>query len=228
MEETKMMTAERSLEIIGEVMEQNRRRVTGFLRTWLLVAGRTTIGVAVLLGALGVCLGMKIDFIGLLIPLVVYLVMKRVERGVPQSSLGVVGTWVKQVWVSFTLMAFAFAFFGYICNYLLIRYADAPSVVVPVWIDVFESLWLLLGMAVCVTGFLLRRNVLVVCGLMVGVLCFLFWHFSVLGNLCICFLPVDVNFMGSVWRPLQVSFAVFVFSLVGMILPAMLLKKECK
>ncbi len=229
MEETKTMTAERSLEIIGEVMEQNRSRATEFLRRWMLVAGLTTIGVAVLLGLVGVCLGMTLNLSWLFIPLIMYFVMKRVERNAPQNSLGVVGTWVKDVWITFILMVFVLGFLSFWGNHLFIWLNGGNvSEVAPVLIDDIKVLWLLLGMAVCITGFLLRRKLLVICGLFVGVLGFLFYHFGVLSSLCIFYLPADVEFMGTVWAPLQEPVAFVVFALAGMILPSLLLKSESK
>ncbi len=228
MEETKTMTAERSLEIIGEVMEQNRSRVTEFLRRWMLVAGLTTIGVAVLVGIIGVWLRIPLS-LWLLIPLIMYLVMKRVEGSAPQNSLGVVGMWVKDVWISFMLMVFVLGFLSSVSNFLLIRLCCGNVCdVAPVLMDDIKALWPLLGMAVSITGFLLRKKLLVACGLLVGVLGFFFWHFGVLGRLYIHLMPVDPTFMGTVWSPLQEPFAFVIFALVGMILPALLLKSESK
>ncbi len=228
MEETKTMTAERSLEIIAEVMEQNRRTVTGFLRTWLLVAGKTTIGIAVLAGAVGVCLRLSLNLLLPVLPLVIYFVMKHQERSVPQSSLGVVGMWVKQVWISFALLGFCYAALALVVNYVLCSFETDMMSLSLIRIDIYEPLWLLLGMAVGVTGILLRRKLLVVCGLAVGVFGFYFWHFSLFKWLLIRYTGADVQFMGAVWQPLKVAFAVAIFGLVGMILPAMLLKKESK
>ncbi len=229
MEENNSLTVERSLEIIKGVIEKNRNEVTERLRVWLMVSGIVAIAVAWVLGVVGMWLPVSSDG-GLLlfVPLSIWAVVWWLERKREvRSPYGVVGESVKKVWTTFVLLAIFYWLFAEVANFMMLRLSGSLMEFAVIRINAYPALWLLMGMTIAVTGMLLKKNVVVVCGVVAGLGASLFWHFGLLSTLLVSLSSLGVEEYARCSRFAPHLYLVF-FCLIGMILPAMLLKKNAK
>ena len=166
MEEHSNLTAERSLEIITKQLEQSRKAVSKTTGQSLYIAGLWTMGIAifgVILDLLVIPHGADVDVIfWLVVPISIWLVMRKYQR-CENAPTSLVGTLVLKTWTTFAIITFVITLAGMIWNVILIHsistdniaaYLAHRAAIAPIFI-------LLMGMAVAISGYILKNKRLV-------------------------------------------------------------------
>ena len=166
MEENNNLTAERSLEIITKQLEQSRKAVSKTTGQSLYIAGLWTMGIAifgVILDLLVMPHGADVDVIfWLVVPISIWLVMRKYQR-CENAPTSLVGTLVLKTWTTFAIITFVITLAGMIWNVILIHsistdniaaYLAHRTAIAPIFI-------LLMGMAVAISGYILKNKRLV-------------------------------------------------------------------
>ena len=166
MEENNNLTAERSLEIITKQLEQSRKAVSKTTGQSLYIAGLWTMGIAifgVILDLLVMPHGADVDVIfWLVVPISIWLVMRKYQR-CENAPTSLVGTLVLKTWTTFAIITFVITLAGMIWNVILIHsistdniaaYLAHRAAIAPIFI-------LLMGMAVAISGYILKNKRLV-------------------------------------------------------------------
>ena len=213
------LTAERSLEIITEQIEKSRRAVSKDTGEWLFVTGLTTMLMAVIVA--GVNLLSRTPLAHLLwfaLPVVIWLVMKYVNRNrvpVPES---LVGTLVRKTWYTILAFALVYSVIAFVWNSVLQVY-ESPEVFLHAGMHITPTVITLLAVAVSITGLILKRSSLVWFGLLSFVILRCGIFSLLLGRLLS---PTEFVKL-SLIRPCGF---IFLFALVGLMLPGWMLKRE--
>ena len=219
MEENMELTAERSLEIITEQIEKCRRAVSKDTGEWLFVTGLIAMIMSVIVASANLLSWTPLfHLLWFALPVVIWLVMKYVNRNrvpVPES---LVGTLVKKTWYTILAFALVYSVIATVWNIVLQHY-ESPEVFLHAGMHITPTVITLLAVAVSITGLILKRNSLVWFGFLSFVIlkCGLFS--VLLGRL----LPPTEFSKLSLIQPCGF---IFLFALVGLMLPGWMLKRE--
>ena len=219
MEENMELTAERSLEIITEQLEKSRRAVSKDTGEWLFVTGLIAMIMSVIVASANLLSWTPLfHLLWFALPVVIWLVMKYVNRNrvpVPES---LVGTLVKKTWYTILAFALVYSVIATVWNTCLQVY-EGYEVFLHAGMHITPTVITLLAVAVSITGLILKKRSLVWFGLLSFVIlrCGLFW------TLCARLLPFNVFGRLSFIRPCEL---IFLFALVGLMLPGWMLKRE--
>ena len=219
MEENMELTAERSLEIITEQIEKSRRAVSKDTGQWLFVSGLTTMVMALIVASANLLSWTPLfHLLWFALPVVIWLVMKYVNRNrvpVPESF---VGTLVRKTWYTILAFALVYSVIATVWNTCLQVY-EGYEVFLHAGMHITPTVITLLAVAVSITGLILKRNSLVWFGFLSFVIlkCGLFS--VLLGRL----LPPTEFAKLSLIQPCGF---IFLFALVGLMLPGWMLKKQ--
>ena len=172
MEEKEYMTAERSLEIITEQIERNRRTITQHMSTSLISWGACVLFFALLIAYLwqnhGGPVWNALWAVMWLSGYVVEWIIGKHKMSVPDSF---VSKTVGHVWATFGL------FIGVIgiimglagCGLLLIDFTySGEPVQASLYINLTSIISLCFGIASTITGFILKNRIVQVCGFIAG------------------------------------------------------------
>ena len=219
MEENTGLTAERSLEIITEQLEKSRRAVSKDTGQWLFVSGLTTMIMAIIVASVNYLTWTPLaHLLWLALPAVVGLVMRRGRRNrvpVPESF---VGTLVRKTWYTILAFALVYVVIATVWNIVLQHY-ESPEVFLHAGMHITPTILTLLAVAVSMTGLILKKSALV----WFGLLSFVILRFGLFSVMISRLLPPDVLGRLSLVRPCEL---IFLFALVGLMLPGWMLKKE--
>lgn len=219
MEENTGLTAERSLEIIAEQLEKSRRAVSKDTGQWLFVSGLTTMIMAVIVASVNyLTWTLLAHLLWFALPAIIGLVMRRGGRRrvpVPESF---VGTLVRKTWYTILAFALVYGVVATIWNQVVCRF-ESPEVSSRIAMHIVPTLLTLLAVAVSMTGLILKKRALV----WFGLLSFVIFRFGIFWILCARLLPFNVLGRLSLVRPCEL---IFLFALVGLMLPGWMLKKE--
>ena len=219
MEENMELTAERSLEIITEQLEKSRRAVSKDTGRWLFVSGLTTMLMAVIVASANLLSWSPLfHLLWFAFPLVLWLVMKYINRNrvpVPESF---VGTLVKKTWYTILAFALVYSVVAVVWNRYMVVY-ESPEVFLYAGMHITPTILTLLAVAVSMTGLILKKSALV----WFGLLSFVILRFGLFSVMISRLLPPDVLGRLSLVRPCEL---IFLFALVGLMLPGWMLKRE--
>ena len=229
MEENSNMTAERSLAIITEQIEKNRRAVSETLGQSLYISGLCVMTTSVLVAIINF-LSMSAGFVGfghvlwLLLPVAIWLLSRKYIKERAHTPTNMVGSLVAKTWKTFGIFALGFFIIAIVCTSIMSSTMTTSEYAV-VQIRVAPVVVLLMGMAIAMSGQILNQRWLVWFGAVAGLLCFVLEHFEVGATLltkCVAMEPYET----SVFMSTLPCLTVFIFSLVGLLLPGLLLKKQ--
>ena len=213
------LTAERSLEIITEQIEKSRRTVSKDTGRWLFVAGLTTMLMAVIVASVNILTRTPLaHLLWFALPVVIWLVMKYVNRNrvpVPES---LVGTLVKKTWYTILAFALVYSVIAFVWNSVLQVY-ESPEVFLYAGMHITPTVITLLAVAVSITGLILKRNSLVWFGLLSFVILRCGIFSLLIGRLLS---PTEFAKLSLI----QPCGLIFLFALVGLMLPGWMLKRE--
>ena len=219
MEENMELTAERSLEIITEQLEKSRRAVSKDTGQWLFVSGLTTMITAVVVACANYLTWTPLfHLLWFALPVVIWLVMKYINRNrvpVPES---LVGTLVRKTWYTILAFSLVYVVIATVWNIVLQHY-ESPEVFLHAGMHITPIIITLLAVAVSMTGLILKKSTLV----WFGLLSFVILRFGLFSVIISRVLPPTALTKLSLVRPCEL---IFLFALVGLMLPGWMLKRE--
>ena len=232
MEENSNMTAERSLEIITKQIEQSRRAVSKTTGQSLYISGICIMCTAVLVVLINI-ITMSQGMVGIghllwfALPVVIWLLSRKYIKDREHAPVSLVSSMVAKTWITFGFFGIGFFIIALIWGWIGARllpiseYATSQIRVAPVIV-------LLMGMAITMTGHILRQRWLVVFGIVAGLLCFAWEHFHVGEAIVMNLVSVESPFAltAAVISSSLPCLTIFIFALVGLLLPGMMLKKQ--
>ena len=230
MEENMELTAEHSLEIITEQIEKSRQAVSKDTGQWLFVSGLITMGMAVV-GALlnyftvykgGALPGFWGHLLWFVLPLVIWVVMKFINRGRAHVPENLVGTLVRKTWYTVFTFAIVYTIFAAVLNRIMICYFEI-EVYNRYQMHVTPFLILLLAVGVSITGHILKKRKLVWFGTLGGLLIFILYKTGLIARIIWGFFPMPTYVKLSMITPCEY---IFLFALIGLTLPGWMLKKS--
>ena len=229
MEENNNMTAERSLKIITEQIEMNRRAVSKTLGQSLYISGICVMATSVLVAIINF-LAMNAGMVGIghllwfLLPVVIWLLSRKYIKERAHTPKSLVGELVAKTWQTFGFFALGFFVIAIICTFILFRMVS-PSEYAPIQIRVAPIIVLLMGMGIAMNGQILNKRWLVWFGIVAGLLCFVWEHFE-MGAWVVTHITSLPPYETSVFMSSLPCLTIFIFGFVGLLLPGMMLKKE--
>ena len=231
MEETKNMTAERSLEIITDQIAQSRRAVSKVTGQSLFVSGLCTMGMAILIAITNFILIKNAiagfgDLLWLILPLIIWLFMRKYNKERAHTPVSLVGSMVAKTWSTFAWFVIGYFIIALIWGFVAMRMLQAEEYVTT-RIEVTPVIVLLMGMAITITGHILKQRWLIIFGIVAGLGCFVWEHFGC-GQTTVMLLTgrphLDLHF-AAIASTLP-CLTIFIFALVGLMLPGLMLKKQ--
>ena len=224
MEENANLTAERSLEIITEQIERSRNVVAKDTGQLLYMSGLATMGIAVIVALVnGLSASPLGQLLWLVLPIIIWLIMRIHNKKQIQAPVSLVGTLVRKTWWTFGWIVIGFYLFALIWNYLILRLVDNPAIAAPSMVSVTPVIILLMGMAVAITGHILKRRWLVLFGILGGLLVAFCEYSGVIRATVVSGASVKAII---VFHLIEPCLYVFLFSLIGLVIPGWMLKKQ--
>ena len=227
MEENMNMSAERSLKIITEQIERNRKAVSKDVGESLYMAGICTMTMAVVVAIVNGT-AMKYGFSGVghllwfLLPLIIWGVEKYRHKDRPATPPNIISTLVAKTWVTFGIFTLAFFFFATLFNNIVVR-TETIEVFRVILINPLRIIVLLMGMAITITGYILKQRWLVWCGIIGGIGGFAWESFYVTQTIVARLFPLQ---SAPGISHLLTGIIIALFSFIGMTLPGMKLKNK--
>ena len=220
MEENMELTAARSLEIITEQIEKSRRAVSKDTGQWLFVTGLIAMIMSVIVASANLLSWTPLfHLLWFALPVVIWLVMKYINRNrvpVPES---LVGTLVKKTWYTILAFALVYSVIATVWNRCLQVY-EGYEVYLQAGMHITPVVILLLAVAVSITGLILKKRLLV----WFGLLSFIILRFGLFTLIIVRLLPPSALVKYSFISPCHL---IFLFALVGLTLPGwMLIRKK--
>jgi len=157
-----------------------------------------------------------------LIPVLVIGIDRYVKKDKPKAPVSLVGSMVDKTWQTFGIFTLSFCVFAILFDFLMVR-TESPEVYVRLAIHPFRIILLMMGMAITITGYILKSRWLVWCGIIGGIGGFIWESFSVSNFFLGRFF--DVASFNS-YSHIPPCIMVLVFSFVGLTLPGWMLKKQ--
>jgi hypothetical protein len=232
MEENSNLTAERSLEIITQQIEQSRRDVSKTTAQSLYIAGICIMCTAVLVAIINI-ITMSQGMIGIghllwfLLPFIILKLSRKYTKDSARTPVSFVGSMIAKTWITFGYFAIGFFVIALIWSFVAPRFLQ-PSEFVASQIRVAPVIVLLMGMAITMTGHILRQRWLITFGIVAGLLCFAWEHFHLGEGIVLALLDSNSAFAltaAGISSSLP-CLTIFIFALVGLLLPGMMLKKQ--
>ena len=229
MEENSNMTAERSLEIITEQIDKNRRAVSKTLGQSLYISGLCIMATSVLVAIINF-LSQSAGLVGIghllwfLLPVAIWWLSRKYIKERTHTPTSLVGSLVAKTWQTFGIFAIGFFLIAIVCTAILIPQMTVAEYSV-VQIRVAPIIVLLMGMAIAMSAQILNQRWLVWFGVVAGLLCFVLEHFEVGASLltkCVAIEPYEAT----VFMSTLPCITIFIFGFVGLLLPGMMLKKQ--
>ena len=225
---TAELTAERSLEIITQQIEQSRRDVSRSTGQSLFVAGLCTMGMAIVVAAVNLILfengyGGLGHLLWLLLPAVIWLASRQSYKDHEPAPVSIIGKLVGKTWLTFAIFALGFFIISTIWNTILIR-IEPIEIYMARHISMGPVIILMMSMTVSITGHLLKSSWLVWFGIIAGLLLATGLFYNV-GDWIVAHLggtPKSVVMMQYV----SPCISVFLIALIGLMLPGLMLKRN--
>ena len=225
MEENANLTAERSLEIITEQIERSRNVVAKDTGQSLYLSGLATMGTAVMVALVN---GLSATPLGhllwLVLPIIIWWIMHIRDKKQVQAPVSLVGTLVERTWWSFGGIVIGFYLFALVWNFIVMRLYDNLATATQAMVTITPVIILLMGMAVAVTGHILKRRWLVSFGIIGGLLVAFCEYSGVIGAI-IVYSVASVKAI-IVLNLITPCLSIFLFSLIGLVIPGWLLKRQ--
>ena len=219
MEENMELTAERSLEIITEQIEKSRRSVSKDTGQWLFVTGLIAMIMSVIVASINILtLSPLAHLLWFALPVVIWLVMKYINRNRVPAPVSLVGTLVRKTWYTILTFALVYSVVAVVWNRYLVVY-ESPDVYLCAGMHITPTVVTLLAVAVSITGLILKKRSLVWFGLLSFMILRCGFFSLILGRLLS---PTEFGKL-SLIRPCDY---IFLFALVGLTLPGLMLKKQ--
>ena len=146
------------------------------------------------------------------------------DRKQAQVPVSLVGTLVGRTWWTFGSIVIGFYLFALIWNFMALRLFDDHTTAALAMVTITPVIILLTGMAVAITGHILKRRWLVLFGILGGLLVAFCEYSGVIGSI-IAYSGASVKTI-IVFNLITPCLSVFLFSLIGLVIPGWMLKKQ--
>ena len=177
MEENIGLTPERSLEIIKEQIGRSRKSASKEVGKSLIIASLCIFGVAIVASICLVAFHKSFDLLYLLVPVLIFGINRYVNRNKPKVPTNPIASMVDKTWLTFGIFALSIYLLSVLFNEMQFRSAlaaDNMQVYFQNRINPVQIIFLMMGMAVTVNGFILKNRWMVWCGIIGGIVGF-FW-----------------------------------------------------
>lgn len=213
------LTAERSLEIITEQIEKSRRAVSKDTGEWLFVTGLIAMIMSLIVASANLLSWTPLfHLLWFAFPLVLWLVMKYINRNRVPAPVSLVGTLVRKTWYTILTFALVYSVVAVVWNRYLVVY-ESPDVYLCAGLHITPTVVTLLAVAVSITGLILKKRSLVWFGLLSFMILRCGFFSLILGRLLS---PTEFGKL-SLIRPCEY---IFLFALIGLTIPGWMLKKS--
>lgn len=230
MEEKSNLTAERSLEIITEQLERSRQTVARHTGQTLYISGLCLMGWALLIG-LCICFTKNAAFylLYILLPLVIYVVDRYVNRKKTKVPDSFVGSMVNKTWQTFGIFVLSLFVLSILFNKLMLHdalVADNMQVYFQNRINPVRIIYLMMGMVITINGYTLKSRWMVWCGIIGGIGGFFWEAFCMTETLTAKIIYyTNSNYFGII-NGIFPSMIIAVFAFIGLTLPGWMMKKK--
>lgn len=216
------MTAERSLEIITEQIAQSRKAVSKDVGQSFYVSGFCTMGMAIVVSLINYFSSSPLGhLLWLVLPFIIWWGLRN-DKGRANAPVNLVGTLVSKTWWTFAVFTIGYAVLANIWNYIMVRMYP-PDVYIHIHMPITPIVILLMAMAVSIMGHILKSRWLVWFGIIAGLLVVTNSHIGI-GTIILSHLySPEVVAKWSFINPCPI---VFLFALIGLMLPGLMLKKQ--
>ncbi len=225
MEGNANLTAERSLEIITEQIERSRIVVAKDTGQLLYLSGLATMGTAIIVALVnGLSASPMGQLLWLVLPFIIWGIKRIHDNKQVQAPVSLVGTLVCKTWWSFGYIVIGFYLFALIWNILVLRLYDNLTTATQAMVAITPVIILLMGMAVAITGHILKRRWLVLFGILGGLLVAICEYSGIIRAIIVyCSASVKTIIVFNLITP---CLSIFLFSLIGLVIPGCMLKKQ--
>ena len=229
MEEKNNMTAERSLEIITEQIERSRKAVSKTTGQSLYVSGLCTMGMAVVVAIVNLLL-VNTGFTPLghllwfTLPVIIWLAMRNIHKQGEPVPTTLIGSLVGKTWWTFAVFVLGFFLTALLWNKILALSVGDPTAYLAHRVNITPIIILLMGMAIAITGHILKSKWLVWFGI-IAALVVSVGDYASLGSMFLARIGAPVTTVGQA-QFLFPCLSVFLFAFVGLMLPGMKLKNS--
>lgn len=225
MEENINMTAERSLEIITEQIAQSRRAVSKSTGQSLYISGLCTMGVAVLVPIVNLLLNSPVGhLLWFILPFLIVFIIRTNNKNREHAPVSFVGSLVKKTWITFGIFGLGFFILANVWNFILSHSVTNPTAIIAHHVNFSPIIILLMGMAVAITGHILKSKWLVWFGIIAS-LVIAIGSYAGIGSMILarCGAPLQLIGQANGFLPYV---SVFVLALFGLMLPGLMLKRQ--
>ncbi len=229
MEDLNNMTAERSLEIITEQIERSRRAVSKTTGQSLYISGLCTMGMAVVVAIVNLLLA-NTEFMAFghllwfALPVIIWLAMRNIHKRSEPVPTTLIGSLVGKTWWTFAVFVLGFFLMAFLWNKILALSVDDPTAYLAHRVNITPIIILLMGMAITITGHILKSKWLVWFGI-IAALVVSVGDYAGLGTMLLARMGAPVTTVGQA-QFLLPCLSVFLFAFVGLMLPGMKLKNS--
>ena len=165
-------------------------------------------------------------FLWFALPVVIWLLSRKYIKDREHAPVSLVSSMVAKTWITFGFFGIGFFIIALIWGWIGARllpiseYATSQIRVAPVIV-------LLMGMAITITGHILKQRWLVIFGIAAGLGCFVWEHFG-MGQTIVLLLSDQphLSLHAAAAATMLPCLTIFVFALVGLMLPGLMLKKQ--
>ena len=227
MEENKNLTAERSLEIITEQIEQSRRTVSQSTGQALYVSGLCTVAMSGIVAIVNYVSKTPLGhLLWLVLPVIIWIALRNIFKNRQHEPTSIVSSLVGKTWWTFAVFTVVFFVLATLWTVFAVRLLSPQQI--RFYSNVYSvtpTIMLLMGMAVTMTGHILRSRWLVVFGIVGGLMIFAWEGFGI-GR------AILVELTGKSYTELYepsttlTCLSVLLFAFVGLVIPGMMLKKQ--
>lgn len=222
--ENNELTAERSLEIITEQIEQSRKAVSKSTGQALYVAGLSMMAMSIVIAITNYLTKTPLGhLLWFLLPLIIIWAQKN-NKEREHAPVSLIGTLVGKTWWTFATFTLVFFLVSLIWNSVATRLYE-PEVYLHLYIKVTPIIVLLMGMTVTITGHILRSHWLVVFGIIAGIGTFL-WEWLGIGSVILFRLAGTTPSEAGLIHPILPCLTFLLFAFFGLALPGYLLKRQ--
>ena len=217
------LTAERSLEIITEQIKRSRKTVSQEVGQSLYISGLCIMGMAILITTCVLLTGNMLFYLLYgLIPVLIIGIDRYVKRDKPKTPVSLVGSMVDNIWQTFGIFTLSFCVFAILFDFLMGR-TESTEVYIRIAIHPFRTILLMMGMAITITGYILKSRWLIWCGIIGGIGGFIWETFGIADMFLSRLFDLASFYRFSHIPP---GIMVLLFSFVGLTLPGWMLKKQ--
>ncbi len=229
MEEKNNMTAERSLAIITEQIERSRRAVSKSTGQSLYISGLCTMAMAIIVPIVNLLI-LPDDYATLghllwfTLPFIILFIIRNLYKNREHAPVSLVGTLVGKTWKTFGVFGLGFFILANGWNYILSNSTNDTMAIVAHHANLTPVIYLLMGMAVAITGHILNSRWLVWFGIIAS-LVIAVCDFACVGTMLLARFGAPLSIVAHSNNILP-CVSVFVLAFFGLMLPGLLLKNQ--